>query len=487
MVWWAQRNLRATEEICCDELVVSSLNPEPRFYADSLLSAVEFLARPVLRAPAMASEINSGGLLERRFKMIVSNNSKRSNSRWLQIGVLLCAVVVLPLGIASAADYEAVGKRLRAAVQAGELTAEEARIMMGALRRGAQAERGERAERGDERREYAGFERRIKAAVADGKMTREEAAEQLEGFRRRMAMAERRERERGERSVTLEEYKRAEAKMRKMVEDGKAKPEDVERRLIEMRKMIGERGERERGDRGITVEEYKRAEAKLRKMVEDGKAKPEDVERRLIEMRKMIGERGKRGDRGITVEEYKRAEAKMRKMVEDGKAKPEDVERRLIEMRKMVAGQSERGAREDVDWEGIKRRIEAGVKSGKMTREEADAKYEEIKKAMGGYSKRVGREDYSEAACEIREAVAAGKITKEQGREKLAAIRKQIGEKKEGDVRKKSRQGEAKKDVDWEGIKKRIEGAVKSGKMTREEADAKYKAIRERMAGGDKR
>ncbi len=36
---------------------------------------------------------------------------------------------------------------------------------------------------------------------------------------------------------------------------------------------------------------------------------------------------------------------------------------------------------------------------------------------------------------------------------------------------------------DWEGIKKRIEGAVKSGDMTREEADAKYKAIRERMAG----
>ena len=65
VVWWAQRNLRAMEEICCDEMVMSCLNPKPKFYADSLLSAVEFLARPAIRPPAMASEINSGGFLER--------------------------------------------------------------------------------------------------------------------------------------------------------------------------------------------------------------------------------------------------------------------------------------------------------------------------------------------------------------------------------------------------------------------------------------
>ena len=65
VVWWAQRNLRAAEEICCDELVISCLNPKPKFYANSLLSAVEFLARPVLCPPAVASEINSGAFLER--------------------------------------------------------------------------------------------------------------------------------------------------------------------------------------------------------------------------------------------------------------------------------------------------------------------------------------------------------------------------------------------------------------------------------------
>ncbi|OHB64148.1 MAG: hypothetical protein A2Y76_04040 [Planctomycetes bacterium RBG_13_60_9] len=56
VVWWAQRNLHAMEEICCDDLVISCLNPKPKSYANSLLSAVEFLARPALRPPAMASD-----------------------------------------------------------------------------------------------------------------------------------------------------------------------------------------------------------------------------------------------------------------------------------------------------------------------------------------------------------------------------------------------------------------------------------------------
>jgi len=137
VVWWARHNLRSNEEICCDALVISSLKPTPNSYANSLLTAIEYLACPALRAPAMASEINSSGFLERRFKMIVSENLKRSNSHWLQICVLLCAMVVLPLGITSAADHEAVGRRLRAAVEAGELTPQQARAMMGVLKKEA--------------------------------------------------------------------------------------------------------------------------------------------------------------------------------------------------------------------------------------------------------------------------------------------------------------------------------------------------------------
>jgi beta-lactamase regulating signal transducer with metallopeptidase domain len=357
VVWWAQRNLRAMEEICCDELVISCLNPKPKFYANSLLSAVEFLARPVFRPPAMASEINSGGFLERRFKMIVSANPKRSNTRWLQACVLLCAMVVLPLGIASAQDYEAVERRLGEAVSSGELSLEQAVVMMDALKKAG----GTRKDQGADRAEayLMKVKKELGELVEAGSISREDAAKRYEGavkaIKERMA-AGRRERQRGA------------------------------------------RGERERGERRFTREDYARAEEKMRKMVEEGKAKPEDVERRLIEMRRMIaaqGERGARGEserdqRSITIEEYRRAEAKMRKMIEDGKAKPEDVERRLIEMRKMIGGQSKRGGERQrttrgdkrAEYEGFERRIKAAVREGKMTREEAREKLEDYKKRI---------------------------------------------------------------------------------------------------------
>ena len=511
VVWWAQRNLRAMEEICCDDLVISCLNPKPKFYADSLLTAVEFLASPALRPPAMASEINSGGFLERRFKMIVSNKSKQSNSRWLQIYVLLCAMVVLPLGIASAQDYEAVERRLGEGVAKGELTLKQAGIMLDALkkaggyrkdqgadrakaylmkvkkelgelveagkiskeaavRRYEGAEKGIRerlaagrreSQRGDDKpNAYEGFERRIKAAVEAGKIAREEAGKQLEGLRRRMEMARRGER--GERRITVEEYKRAEAKMRKMIEDGKAKPEDVERRLIEMRKMIGRqaergaRGERERGERRMTVEEYRSAKERMRKMVEEGKAKPEDIERRLIEMRKMIGRQREpgarsereRGERRMTVEEYRSTEAKMRKMVEEGKAKPEDIERRLIEMRRMIAAQGERGARDE--------------------RERGE--------------RRITVEEYRRTEEKMRKMVEEGKAKPEDVERRLIEMRKMMagqGERQRGGERQRTTRGD--KRDEYEGLERRIKAAVEAGKMTREEAREKLEEYKKRI------
>ena len=339
VVWWAQRNLRAAEEICCDELVISKLHPKPKSYANSLLSAVEFLARPALRPPAMASEINSGGFLERRFKMIVSNKSKQSNCRWLQICVLLFAVVVLPFGIASAQDYKAVEKRLAKAVKRGELTLKQASVMMDALRKAGGVKKDQDL---DNAKAYLmKVKKELGAAVEAGRISKEDAAKR---------------------------YKGAEKAIKERAAAGRKQPDS----------------------KRITREDYVRAEADLKKLVAEGKISKEDLRTRLNEMRKMMAELGERGERLMTVEEYKRAEAKMRKMIEDGKAKHEDVERRLIEMRKMIAGPSDPGAGKEVDWEDIKRRIEGAVKSGDMTREEADAKYKAIRERL---SQRVKEKD----------------------------------------------------------------------------------------------
>ena len=135
--------MRATEEICCDEMVMCCLKPKPRSYANSILTVVETLAQSALRVPAMASEINSGGFLERRFRMIVSETPNRSNSRWLQRLVLLLAIVVLPVGMVYAKEskkksdtyLEQVWGKLQAEVAAGNMTSDEAGAMMGALKK----------------------------------------------------------------------------------------------------------------------------------------------------------------------------------------------------------------------------------------------------------------------------------------------------------------------------------------------------------------
>ena len=112
MVWWAQRNLRATEEICCDALVLSASISRPSLYAQALLSVMEILAKPVIRPPAMASEINSDGFLEKRFKMIVQPKFTQKRVTWTQICVLIAALLILPMGLIVAADFKSVERRL---------------------------------------------------------------------------------------------------------------------------------------------------------------------------------------------------------------------------------------------------------------------------------------------------------------------------------------------------------------------------------------
>ncbi len=139
-----------------------------------------------------------------------------------------------------------------------------------------------------------------------------------------------------ERSISVEDYKRAAARFEAGVKAGKISQEDADKRLIEMRKMI--RTEKPKSEKeGISVEDYKRAAARFDAGVKAGKISREDADKRLIEMRKMIRKEEPRSKkRSMTVEEYKRAEVKIKAAVEAGRISPEDAEKRLIEMRKMI-------------------------------------------------------------------------------------------------------------------------------------------------------
>lgn len=72
----------------------------------------------------------------------------------------------------------------------------------------------------------------------------------------------------------------------------------------------------------------------------------------------------------------------------------------------------------------------------------------------------------------IEGAVERGDLTRDQANQKYAELKKKMAYRKDG--------GDKKPDMD--GIKKRIEGAVKSGDLTRDQANKKYAEMKKKMA-----
>lgn len=137
LAWLARRNLRNNEELCCDALVISKLNPGNRAYGKSLISALEVMASPAIRPPAMATGIN-GGFMERRIKMVISKRSHAPMPRWLRNTALLGAAGLLPLGLGLAQEtdnLDRVESWLESGVNSAFVTQEQADIMLEALKR----------------------------------------------------------------------------------------------------------------------------------------------------------------------------------------------------------------------------------------------------------------------------------------------------------------------------------------------------------------
>lgn len=157
VTWWARRQLRASEELCCDALVLRALAAPPKRYASALLRVVELLSTPApRRAPALACALHEGGSLEGRIRMIVSS-PPAPLSRRLRLGAAVLAALLLPLGVSRAQepDYEAVSERLLEAVREGELSPQQAKAMLGALAASRFQQRLDAERTHDEREEEA--------------------------------------------------------------------------------------------------------------------------------------------------------------------------------------------------------------------------------------------------------------------------------------------------------------------------------------------
>ncbi len=70
LVWWARRQLRLTQELCCDAQVLQRSGRSRRAYAETLLTTLELVTSGVQLPSALASSWDDCESLKRRFQMI---------------------------------------------------------------------------------------------------------------------------------------------------------------------------------------------------------------------------------------------------------------------------------------------------------------------------------------------------------------------------------------------------------------------------------
>ena len=374
VVWWAQRNLRAAEEICCDDLVLSRLHPKPKSYADSLLSAVEFLARPAVRAPAMASEINSGGSLERRFRMIVSGKSNQAKSRWLQMCVLACALAVLPLGMASAQSYDAVAKRLKKSMQKGEITAQQADAMMATLKKepGKISKKDavqkhemakkdlpqKKAATSPDKIDLEAAWKKLQAKVQAGELTKDQAIANMSALKEEAA---RKNQETDKATAYLTKVKED---LAAAVEAGKISKEDAAKKYETAKRDL----QKKMAAKGRGHIDLDAARKKLQAKVQAGELTKEQAQAQMATLKKEVARKSQDSDKAAT------PLTKVKKDLGAGKIDKEDAPKK--DNKKQTAAQP--------DYDAIARDLKAAVQAGKLTKEEAKAKWEAIQKEAAG-------------------------------------------------------------------------------------------------------
>jgi len=394
-------------------------------------------------------------------------------------------------------QLKATWEKLQAGVKAGQLTEEQAKTTMAAIKEKV-AKSKQEAEK--VRTHLKNVKEELDALVEAGKVSKEDAIKRYEGALK----AVRARMQAGQQEALAKEAQEYLIKQRKelaaAVEAGKIREEVAKKMLEGAEKAINE-GTKMRAHLTEVKEE-------LEAIFEAGKISREDVikkyEGALKQARERMGAEQKETGANEAREYLMKVKKGLAAAVEAGKISEQDAAKKYQATEYLIKARMELGSaikagkvseqdaamRYQATEQLIKLKMELGaaVEAGKISEEDAAKKFEAAEKAIKekmaagrseGGSKRITREDLARAGSEIRKAVAEGKISEEDARAKWETLRKMMADQGARGERKE-RDGGAR--PDWEAIKKRIEGAVERGDITRDEADAKYREIREKLA-----
>ena len=506
VTWWLSRQIRIERENCCDDDALT-IAGSPRSLAEALL-ILETLRSGHPNPKSILTA--TGGSLMHRVSRLFASNRQSLNVGWralsacslLTVAGLSFTAVAID-GSAQAQDrgtdakatkgidqddtssrnerrkrqagieerLQAMGRELREQVAAGEMTEEEAREKYEAMEermRSRSRDAGDERRNGrrDRRAEATGIEERLQAfgrelreQVAAGEMTGEEAREKYEAMEKRMRsrsrgaeekqMKDRKESEAGNRELeelkaNVEERLRAMGmEIRKQVaagemtaEDGRAKFEAAEKRMwSRYREAEARTGQREKGD----------GARKSRTDLEQLKA---GIEQRLRAMGMEIRQQVAAGEMSA----------------EDGRAKYEAVEKRMW-TRYRAAEEKQKKGRKDAE-------------AGNRELEELKAGIEERLRAMGR---------------DIRQQVADGEMSAEDGRAKYEAMEKRMWTryraaeekqmKENGKDKAKSKRRSARKmsQADFDAAVEKMTGMVQRGEITRQDMQTRLEQMKQMM------
>jgi len=179
-------------------------------------------------------------------------------------------------------------------------------------------------------------------------------------------------------------------------------------------------------------------------------------------------------------------EAIIKRFDKDGDGKLNETERKAATaaLRKQSGRESDRASESDPRRQRIataRKQISAAMKAGEITEKQGKERMAALKKRISQSDRANdkarpnsgGRERYAAAAMKIKEAVKAGKITEAQGKERLAAYRKRMGEGRGDSGRSRQTREELMKRYDKN----------KDGKLDEDERAALRRAMSDRNSG----
>jgi len=172
VVWWARSELRAAEELCCDEVVLAALPGSGRAYARGIMKTLEFVS-PHSGVPALASGMSTFSRMEERLTMIMRPVSSQTFRRRRIVPLV---IAVMTLGV-----FPTFAER---SPQSDEDLSQQARAQKIAIEREALQVRGRQMEfklrQLDARRELEAKQARIKLDQMDRQAQEFEAAGNIE-------------------------------------------------------------------------------------------------------------------------------------------------------------------------------------------------------------------------------------------------------------------------------------------------------------------